>query len=140
MVCLWPGYKYSAACLWGQLHPYRGGKGLNNMPPVISDKVPIVCGAALLTSVVGSAALAEPLNSEPAPTPNPRLGLGSYRFVDEAFGTLMTFNARRLTVLPLGMFPLKQWPASGRAINKFAMLAPRARALVRGNNRGLVTN
>jgi hypothetical protein len=35
--------------------------------------------------------------------------LHSYGFMDQAFGTLMTFIASQLVVMALGMLPLKHW-------------------------------
>jgi cytochrome c biogenesis factor len=37
------------------------------------------------------------------------VGLHSYGFMDQAFGTLMTFIAIQLVVMALGMLPLKYW-------------------------------
>src|SRR5260221_14569165 len=37
------------------------------------------------------------------------VGLHSYGFMDQAFGTLMTFIASQLVVMALGMLPLKYW-------------------------------
>jgi ABC-type transport system involved in cytochrome c biogenesis permease subunit len=37
------------------------------------------------------------------------VGLHSYGFMDQAFGTLMAFIASQLAVMALGMFPLKYW-------------------------------
>jgi ABC-type transport system involved in cytochrome c biogenesis permease subunit len=37
------------------------------------------------------------------------VGLHSYGFMDQAFGTLMTFIASQLAVMALGMLPLKYW-------------------------------
>jgi hypothetical protein len=40
------------------------------------------------------------------------VGLHSYGFMDQAFGTLMTFIASQLVVMALGMLPLKYWGGS----------------------------
>jgi hypothetical protein len=37
------------------------------------------------------------------------VGLHSYGFMDQAFGTLMTFIAIQLVIMALGMLPLKYW-------------------------------
>jgi ABC-type transport system involved in cytochrome c biogenesis permease subunit len=37
------------------------------------------------------------------------VGLHSYGFMDQAFGTLMTFIASQVVVMALGMLPLKYW-------------------------------
>ena len=48
------------------------------------------------------------------------VGLHSYGFMDQAFGTLMTFIASQLAVIALGMLPLKYWrgtQARGRQVS-----------------------
>jgi hypothetical protein len=91
------------------------------MPPVKSNKLSIICGAVLGTSIVCSTALAQPLNSGPTPPPSPGLGLHSYGFMDQAFGTLMTFIASQVAVMALGMLPLKYWRGIRGAINNFSV-------------------
>ncbi|HXO96361.1 MAG TPA: hypothetical protein VN857_07235, partial [Chthoniobacterales bacterium] len=66
----------------------RGGKGVNNMPPVKSIKLSIICGAVLGASIVCSTAFAQ------SPTPVPQdqeRGQTSYMKVDitEPFSTIM---------------------------------------------------
>jgi ABC-type transport system involved in cytochrome c biogenesis permease subunit len=48
------------------------------------------------------------------------VGLHSYGFMDQAFGTLMTFIASQLIVMALGMLPVKYWrgiQARGRQVS-----------------------
>jgi ABC-type transport system involved in cytochrome c biogenesis permease subunit len=59
------------------------------------------------------------------------VGLHSYGFMDQAFGTLITFIASQLAVITLGMLPLKYWrgiQTRGRQVS-----AGQARALLAGS-------
>jgi ABC-type transport system involved in cytochrome c biogenesis permease subunit len=59
------------------------------------------------------------------------VGLHSYGFMDQAFGTLMTFIAIQLVIMALGMIPLKYWrgiQARGKQVS-----ADRAALLLAGS-------